>query len=416
MLQRPQSRRGATTITMTVLLSLVCAILMLVVELGRIQVVKSEIQNAVDAGALAGALKFRQDSSDIHGAIDEAERYVQLNHVGIAELIPEDSILAQTGLWDASQETFTPTTIAPNSIRVQATRQNEPFFLASLFGKTDFSVPASAIVAIGNGPLDVMLTVDMAESMGNNGKIEALQTTLPFFVDLFEGLGGDDQIGMMGFAANPSIYNPVAKGHTGVLYTSAMSSSSGDDFVGVLEGSLTKNFSAFKNSVLNSNVLTADKYGSSSSLFKHPRRIVKNRKRHKDKVFTSTISSNPTNPVDSARRFSHSLRDSADYLFNGSAARTGARKVIVLISDGNPSAPGSSAFSSMTLSAETTQCRVFVISVGDNANTSAMQDLADASGGEHFEAMGANEAELVESLKTAFGQVTSAVKASSMVK
>ena len=67
--QRTQLRRGATTITMTVLLSVVCAILMLVVELGRMQVVKSEIQNAVDAGALAGALKFRQNSSDVAGAL-----------------------------------------------------------------------------------------------------------------------------------------------------------------------------------------------------------------------------------------------------------------------------------------------------------------------------------------------------------
>lgn len=387
MLRRPQPRRGATTITMTVLLSLVCAILMLVVELGRIQVVKSEIQNAVDAGALAGALKFRQDSSDIAGALSEAERYVQLNHVGIAQLIPEDAIVAQTGFWDATQETFTPTTITPNSIRVQATRLNEPFFLASLFGKSDFSVPASAIVAIGNAPLDIMLTVDLANSMGDDGKIEALQTTLPFFVNLFEGLGGNDQIGVMGISANPSAYNPVAEGHNGVLYTSAMSS--GDDFVGVLEGSLTTNLTALSNSVLNTNVLTADKYSSSS---------------------------NPSNPVDSARRFNHSLRDSADYLINGPAARTEARKIIVLITDGNPSAPGSSAMSSQTLTTETTQCRVFVISVGDNANTSGMQALADASGGEHFEAMGANEAELVESLKTAFGQVTSAVKASSIVK
>lgn len=387
MLRRLPSRRGATTITMTVLLSLVCAILMLVVELGRIQVVKSQIQNAVDAGALAGALKFRQDSSDLAGALSEAERYVQFNHVGIAELIPKDAIVAQAGIWDTNQETFTPTTIAPNSIRVQATRLNEPFFLATLFGKTDFSVPASAIVAIGDTELDVMLTVDLSDTMGDDGKIEALQTTLPFFVNLFDGLGGDDQIGVMGIAADPSAYNPGSQGHNGVVYTAAMSN--GDDFVGVLEGSLTSNFTALNNSVLTSNVLIADKYNNSS---------------------------NSPSAAASAHRFGNALRDSADYLVNGTAARNTARKVIVLVTDGDPTVPGSSAFSSVTLTAETNACRIFVISVGNNANTTAMQHLADACGAEHFEASGGNETELTLSLKTAFGKVTSAVKASSIVE
>ena len=101
---------------------------------------------------------------------------------------------------------------------------------------------------------------------------------------------------------------------------------------------------------------------------------------------------------------------------NGTAARNTARKVIVLVTDGDPTVPGSSAFSSVTLTAETNSCRIFVISVGNNANTTAMQHLADACGAEHFEASGGNETELTLSLKTAFGKVTSAVKASSIVE
>ncbi|HAY80249.1 MAG TPA: hypothetical protein DCY79_10630 [Planctomycetaceae bacterium] len=385
--QRTQLRRGATTITMTVLLSVVCAILMLVVELGRMQVVKSEIQNAVDAGALAGALKFRQNSSDVTGALNEAERYVQLNHVGITQLIGADAIVAQAGFWDITQETFTPTNVSPNSIRVQATRLDEPFFLASLFGKTNFSVPASAVAAIGNTSLDVMLAVDLANSMGDDGKIEALQTTLPFFVNLFDGLGGNDQIGVMGISADPGSYNPAAQGHGGVIYTPAMSC--GDDFVGVLESGLTSNFTALKNNALNTNALTAGKYGNSS---------------------------HSSHPVVNAHRFNHALRDSADYLMNGPAGRNQATKVIVLLTDGNPSAPPSSAISSTTMSTATTQCRIFVVTVGDNANTGAMGHLADACGGEHLIATGSNETELTASLKTALGKVTSAIKRSSIVQ
>ncbi len=379
-LHRPQ-RRGAAMLLMLFLLTIVIGMVAMSVDAGLMVLLRAEIQNAVDSGALAAALRLQGDP----GNIDEAERiaryYVQRNRVGFTALVPEDAIDVEQGYFDGDTNTFTPTSQDPNAVRVYARQDAQPFFFAKIFGHDTFGAPAEAIASADPRPLDVMMVLDLSGSMASEGRIEALQNAAPIFVDIIEELGGEDFIGVMGLSANPNQYNPIQRGDTGVMYESGLHPTA-DHHVGVLESGLVEDFSQLRNGPLADSQLEAGKYTN----------------------YTGTGAA---------------IGDAVHYLINSSDSRDNAVKALVLMSDGaanRPSGNGPGYARQMAAYAAANDVKIYTISLGNDADLGLMQDIADISGGEHFDATGAGVNELTERLTDAFTQAAAAIKRATLVK
>ncbi len=383
--KRP-SRCGTTLVIIVLLMVVLVALVAFAVDVGRMYLVRSQLQSAVDSGALAAGLTLRDDPTDIDGAVAAAEDFVQRNRVGWLVTVPEDSISVQAGIWDPETLTFDAGNTDPDAVEVAVSANDEPLFFARVLGHTSFSVPRSAVARAGGVDLDAVLTLDLSGSMGYSGRIEALHAAAPEFVNVIESLEGDDYIAVMGYGALHDVYDPVEEGHSGVEYLLAPAGqqpSTADTWVGVLESGLSNDFNFLRNSVLDSGTLLADKYNSYT----------------------------PTGAA---------LRDSAHYLNANSRAntQTGVDKVIVLMSDGlanRPSGSGSSYALQMASYADSLDIKVYTISLGNSADTALMTQIANQAGGKHYEASGTGS-ELTSNLLAAFRDVANAIKHTQLVK
>jgi len=377
---RKRRRTGAAMVLMLLLLIVVLAMVAFSVDLGLMVLLRAQIQNAVDSGALAATLKLQDDPGELDKAEATAREYVRLNHVGMTALVPEYAIEVEQGWFDCETDTFTPGGAPPNAVRVFARQVDQPFFFARVFGHTTFAAPAPAIASSAPN-LDVMMVLDLSGSMGDEGRIEALRNAAPTFVDVIERFGGDDQIGVMGLAADPEQYDPVARGHTGTLYASGLHPTA-DHYVGVLEAVLTGDLETLRNNALNSDVLQDGKYTG----------------------WTGTGAA---------------LADAAHYLTYGPQARETAKKVIVLMSDGHANKPtgnGPGYALEMADYAAGHDVTVYTVSLGDDADVALMQAIADRTAGQHFDATGSGVDELTKRLTKAFKHAAEAIKRVQLVR
>jgi Flp pilus assembly protein TadG len=366
-------RRGASLVLIVLLLPIFVGMVAFAVDFGLMTLLRAQIQNAVDAGTLAASLKLKEDPKAIAEAEAAAREFVQLNRVGSQITVPEDAIDVEVGVWDDDKQTFTATTDEPNAVRVFARQDNERYFFAQIFGHTTFGAPASAIAAASQLELDIMLVLDLSGSMADEGRIQALWNAAPVFVNMVEGIGGENQIGVMGLSADPSTYK---NGYDSGLHPTP------DHHVGVLESKLTDNFTALKSSVLTEKKLTPGKY----------------------QPWTGTGAA---------------LGDAAHYITYGKEARSKAEKIIVLMSDGyanRPSANGPQYALDMAKYAADRDITVYTISLGDDADVAFMEEMAQITGGSHFDATGSGEADLTQKLTEAFQYVTDAIKDTQLVQ
>jgi len=351
------------------------------VDAGLMLLTRAEIQNAVDSGALAAALELQQDPDGIPAADDSARKFIQVNRVGMTRLLPADAIDLEHGKFDNRAGTFTATNSSPNAVRVFARQEGEPFFFARFFGLETFGVPASALAAGDPRSNDIMLVLDLSGSMRRDGRIQALWAAAPTFVDIIDRPDSDDQIGVMGLAADPDEYDPVVRGHTGTEYVSGLHASA-DHYVGVLESPLTRDFESLKDNVLSRSNLNAGKYTG----------------------WTGTGAA---------------IADAAHYLNNSREARDDAEKIIVVMSDGyanKPSRHGARYARQMARYAADGNVKIYSISLGNAADVRLMRDLANTGDGEHHDATGSDRATLTRQLTEAFQQIAYAIKRVQLVE
>ena len=376
--QRAQ-RRGASLVLIALLMMAVIAMAAFAVEMGRMYLVRAQLQTAVDSGALAAAIQIKQNPGNVALAELAAQEYVQRNRVGWAVTVPDEAILIETGTWNLDNKTFEVGGNEPNSVRVRAAQQEERLLLGGVLGKQMFSVPREAIAASDTTKFDIIMVLDLSGSMADQGRIAALRAAAPVFVDVIEQYDGNDRIGVMGYGARIGYYNPVAKGHLGTLYMAAPQSLNtyNSDWIGVLEQPLTNNFNYLRNTVLSSSNLLAGKYDDYT-------------------------------PIGAA------IRDSAHYL--NANARNGARKVLVLMSDGlanRPTNHGPAYAEEMAEYAAGLGIKVYTITLGSEGDPDLMGDIADITGAEYFEADGAD---LNAALTEAFQNVANDIKRTQLVK
>jgi len=375
-----RSRRGATMVLICILMVVIVAMVAFAVDVGRMYLVRSEMQTAVDAGALAATLQLQQNPDDIDAAVAAAADFVQRNRVGWLSTVPKEAITVDAGSWDEATRNFNTGGSDPNAVRVSAVSE-EPLFCAGVLGQWQFAAPREAIASAGNKKYDIIMTLDLSGSMGDEGRIQALRDAAPVFIDVLEEVGDDDRVGVFGYGAVPGQYDPAAAGDSGSVYLDSPTElfPEGSNWVAVMEAELTNDYDYLRNQVLTSDVLEADKY-------------------------------NGWTPIGAA------LRDSAHYL--NANAREDVDKVIVLMSDGHANKPdgnGPGYALDMAAYAASLDIKVYTISLGAAADDDLMQEIADVTGAKFFKASGSSGS-LSEDLADAFRGIASDIKRTQLVK
>ncbi len=388
-LHRGPRRHGATIVLMLLLLVVIVGMVAFSVEVGRMFLLRCQMQTAVDAGALAANLKLQQDPQALEEAAAAARDFIQQNHVGRGVTVPTHAIDVEIGQWNDDTGTFVVTSVSPNAVRVSARQDDEPFFFGRIFGRTSYGAPASATASGSGRPLDIVMVLDMSGSMGSSGRIQALRNAAPAFVDVIEEYGGSDQIAVIGYGVDPDDFNPGQHGN-GAPYTNVpahLYPPTSSYRVGVLEGALTDDFDSLRNNVLTTSNLVSNKYGGGT-------------------------------PIGAG------IRDGAHYLRNAPAARTEVNnvpveKVMVMMSDGyanKPSGNGSGYALAMADYAASLGVTVYTISLGNSADVNLMEQIAARTGGRHFDARGSGEQALTQLLTHAFRQAAGAIKRAQLVQ
>jgi Ca-activated chloride channel homolog len=375
-----RNRAGGVLVLVLIVFPVLLAMVTFAIDIGRITMLRTELQNVVDAGTLAAQIQLRMEPNKVGKARRVAKEFVRLNQIG-SKLVPKKSIDVKTGFWDADALTFASSVPEKNAIKVFARQDNQPYIFGTTMGYKSFGVPASAIATGATSTLDIMLTLDLSGSMLYQGRIEALRASAPVFVDVIEELGNSDQIGVMGLSADPSSFNQEAVGPNASLYDSGLHPAS-NYHVGVMEHVLTTDLSSVTNTTLTSTNLRASKYQG----------------------WTGTGAA---------------LGDTVHYLIHGAEVREGASKIIVLMTDGHANRPpgnGPGYAMQMATYAANNKVMIYTISLGNSADEDLNQDIADLTGGEHFLAHGQNAALLTETLTDAFKDIVQDIKRTHLVK
>jgi Flp pilus assembly protein TadG len=105
---------GAIIIYIAVIMVALTAMVSLAVDFGHVEVAKIELQRAADAIARYSAAGLADDS-----VVTKANTAATDNLVDGAALTLQGSDI-QTGIWDSASNTFTPTAVNPNAVRIAA--------------------------------------------------------------------------------------------------------------------------------------------------------------------------------------------------------------------------------------------------------------------------------------------------------
>lgn len=378
-------RRGGTMVMFTILLVVVIGMAAFAIDLARVQLVRSQLQSAVDAGALAGGLQLKRDPEDIVAAKAAAEQFIQLNQVGFSGNVSSGAIDVEIGEWDSKTSKFNKTDKHPYSVRVFARKENEQYSFAQIFGKSTFSVPRQAVASVPTAPLDIVMVLDLSGSMSSDGRIQALRDASPEFVTTIKKADKQDYVGVMCYGIEKDEYDPADYSYPGVVYTASPASLFPDpskaatDWAAVLEAPLTDNYQALLDTALSTASLQSGKYGGGT-------------------------------PIGAA------IRDGAHYV--NANNRDDIDKLMVLMSDGHankPSDDGAGYALEMAAYAASLGVKIHTISLGDSADVWLMTEIASTTGGRHFDASGSGSV-LTDRLKRAYRGIANDINRTTMVQ
>lgn len=183
--------RGQSLVIMTMAAVVLLAMTGLAIDVGRMFVVRAQLQRAVDAAALAGVQSF----PDVARAVSDAQQYVAINE---PEAIPSAN---QVG--------------SDRKLRVSATQPVDMLFLPVL-GITSYTVQASAVAGF-SGVLDVALVIDNTLSMYDDPIEDAKDASNLLVSMLLPDTSGQTKVGL---APYRSCYSPpgTSKNKPGDLY------------------------------------------------------------------------------------------------------------------------------------------------------------------------------------------------------
>ena len=160
-----QQRRGSIMLLAAFIMIGFLAIAAMAIDWGYIALTQTELQRAADAGALAGASALANGADAAQAEVNE---FITANKVGNTRITTEH-VTVDVGDWNSSSRSFSPGGSMPSAIRVQVQRPNQPLFFGKMFGKEDFDTRAEAIAVYQ--PRDIMLVLDFSGSMNDDSEL-----------------------------------------------------------------------------------------------------------------------------------------------------------------------------------------------------------------------------------------------------
>ena len=165
----PGRQRGASLVLVTISMLVLLGFGALTLDTGNLYVARNELQNAADAGALAGArVLYVNDGSMVNAGANAVARDTALSNTSQGTAVEVVSV--ERGHWSFATRTFTPnTSLEPvdlsnvsteqldldpnfiNAVRVITERNATPVqaFFGSVLGFADYTVTTSAVAYIG---------------------------------------------------------------------------------------------------------------------------------------------------------------------------------------------------------------------------------------------------------------------------
>ena len=144
-------KRGVVAVLVVITTVTLLSFVAFSADLGYVYNTHSDLQRAVDAGALAGASGVLTSSSH---ATTRAIEYARYNLVVGKALTPGD-LTVTVGSWEWKSRTFYPLTgletIVPNAIQVEGRRLDMPLFFGSIVGSSTVDVTKRSVGMAGSG-------------------------------------------------------------------------------------------------------------------------------------------------------------------------------------------------------------------------------------------------------------------------
>ncbi len=167
-LHRTRSTRRGTIVVLTAfLLIVVVAMVAFSVDIGYIVTCRTELQRAVDAGALAGVGALGDgEEQEVRDVVVE---YIQQNLVG-AQQVPESAIEIELGEWNDETRQFVAGGSMPSAVRVFVELDDKPLFFGPALGTDSFDLSAEAIAMFQ--PRDIMVVLDYSSSMNDDSELK----------------------------------------------------------------------------------------------------------------------------------------------------------------------------------------------------------------------------------------------------
>jgi len=446
------NRRGATLVLVALLIVFIIGICAFAIDLGYIMLVRTELQNAADSGALAGAGAMVQGQD---AAEEEAVIFALLNDAPDRPL-SADNVALEFGEWDRELRSFSGGALQPSALMVTVSSTTQPFFFGRVFGNQGFTTQASAVATFQ--PRDIMLVLDYSGSMCFDSQLRAIDRLDQSAIEanmkeIYQELGsptfGKMQWKPVYIASGTNSTVKSTLGLTKVAYP--YPGGSWDDFIDYVQDDnyLTKAGYHKKYGYLTwINYLQAEQgsYDDTPALVNTSEQPVTALKDATDVLLDELDENSPDDRVGVAiytaadgtaileNELTHDYDDVSEVVRGRQAghydpytniydglrvgredleenARPGAKKILVLMTDGQANKPTSTSIAKKKLLAEAQVCAdkglpVITIALGALADTDLMQEVADITGGTFFEVPGGSSVnDYEEALIEVFRQI-----------
>lgn len=165
---RPSRRRGAITVLAAFLMVIMLGVVAFAIDLGYIATIQTELRRAADAGALAGANALVDGPAAAEQSVYD---YVGYNSVG-GRSLGQDEVQVETGSWNPATRTFTAGGALPSAVRVVASSGTQPMFFGRVFNRHSFAVETESIAVYQ--PRDIQVVLDFSASMNDDSELGSI--------------------------------------------------------------------------------------------------------------------------------------------------------------------------------------------------------------------------------------------------
>jgi hypothetical protein len=167
---RRGQRRGLVIMFAAALSIVVFGMVAFAVDLGYVLLARTKLQLAADSGVLAGIGALATSPDDVETI---ARQFATANQ-SVGHGIDSSDVTVTSGDWNRDTGVFTPGSSHPNALKVSVVQNQEPLFFGRVLGKTTFNARAEATASFF--PRDMMVVIDCSGSMNDDSEMKSYDT------------------------------------------------------------------------------------------------------------------------------------------------------------------------------------------------------------------------------------------------